>query len=65
VTLLEGTGPGAVGSIIAKLGPIPVLFITATPEACTLSAPPGRILSKPMNRVAIRRAFREMVATGA
>lgn len=62
VKLLEGTGPSAVASILARLGPIPVLFITATPEACSPCAPPGRVLRKPLNRPAIRQAFRELSA---
>lgn len=65
VKLREGTGPAAITSILATLGPIPVLFITATPEACGPCAPPGRILRKPLDRPSVRRAFREMAAAGA
>ena len=43
VKLLTGTGPHAVKTIHEKLGPIPVIFITATPDACRPCNPPGLI----------------------
>ena len=62
VWLLHGTGPLAVESIRQEYGPIPVIFVTATPEACTPCAPPGRIFRKPLDRPAIGAAFRQMRA---
>lgn len=64
VWLLEGTGPCAVEKIRSDFGPIPVIFVTATPEACGPCAPPGKIFRKPMDRLAIGSAFRDMVAAG-
>jgi len=62
VWLHEGTGPHAVASIRRELGTIPVIFVTATPEACTPCAPPGRIFRKPLDHPAIGAAFRQMRA---
>lgn len=62
VKLLEGTGPMAVAIIVARLGPIPVIFITGTPEACTPCNLADPILLKPFDRPAITRAFRQLVA---
>ena len=60
VSLLEGSGPLAVQTIRGELGPIPVIFVTATPEACVPCDPPGQIFRKPMDRPAIGAAFRRM-----
>ncbi|TZG27338.1 response regulator [Sphingomonas montanisoli] len=60
VKLLEGTGPAAVDIIYRERGEIPVLFITATPEACEPCNPPGQILPKPINAARIAIAFRNM-----
>ena len=60
VSLLEGTGPLAVQAIRGELGSIPVIFVTATPEACAPCAPPGQVFRKPMDRPAIGAAFRRM-----
>ena len=60
VSLIEGSGPLAVQEIHAQYGPIPVIFVTATPEACSPCPPPGRIFRKPLDRPAIGAAFREM-----
>ena len=60
VSLLEGTGPLAVQAIRTELGPIPVIFVTTTPEACAPCAPPGHVFRKPMDRPAIGAAFRKM-----
>lgn len=62
VSLLEGTGPLAVESIRVEGGPIPVIFITATPSSCTPCAPPGMVFRKPLNRSAVGAAFEEMLA---
>lgn len=58
VKLARGTGPAAVHAIHKALGPIPVIFITATPEDCQPCNPPGIILGKPLDREAIIKAFR-------
>ena len=60
VALLEGTGPLAVEAIHGELGAIPVIFVTATPEACSPCAPPAQVFRKPMDRPAIGAAFRRM-----
>lgn len=60
VSLLEGTGPLAVQAIHRELGAIPVIFVTATPEACSPCAPPGQVFRKPMDRPAIGAAFRRL-----
>ena len=60
VWLIEGTGPLAVEHIRHELGPIPVIFVTATPEACTPCIPPGMVFRKPLDRPAIGAAFRQM-----
>ncbi|RYG85078.1 MAG: response regulator [Alphaproteobacteria bacterium] len=65
VSLLEGTGPAAVATILTRLGPIPVLFITATPDACIPCAPPGEVLRKPLNPSAIKQAYQELSSPGA
>jgi CheY-like chemotaxis protein len=60
VHLRRGTGPKAVQAIHQLLGEMPVVFITATPEACLPCAPPGRIVPKPIRETDVARAFREM-----
>ncbi len=60
VKLLEGTGPHAVQAIHQKLGKVPVIFITGTPENCTPCAPPGKVLAKPINDRAVAAAFHEL-----
>ena len=60
VASLEATGPLAVQTIHRELGDIPVIFVTATPEACSPCAPPGQVFRKPMNRPAIGAAFRRL-----
>jgi CheY-like chemotaxis protein len=58
VMLREGSGPRAVEAILGEMGPLPVIFITATPDACMPCMPPARILSKPVTDAAVRQAFR-------
>ncbi len=66
VTLVEGTGPLAVAIILDKLGSIPVIFITGTPDACYPCHAESPILTKPFDRMAIARAFHHMMTlTGA
>lgn len=60
VSLLDGTGPLAVEIIREEFGAIPVIFVTATPEACSPCKPPSQVFRKPMDRPAIGAAFRRM-----
>ncbi len=60
ITLKRGTGPLAVQTIHETLGAVPVIFITATPEACFPRDPNVRVFGKPMNEPAIARAFQEL-----
>lgn len=60
VKLRIGTGPRAVEVILAELGPIPVIFLTGTPEACQPCEPPSRILNKPLHEPTIVQHFREL-----
>lgn len=62
VNLLEGTGPAAVAQIHQKLGEVPVIFITATPDMCRPCNPPGVVLVKPVNVRHVAQAFHELMA---
>lgn len=61
VNLLEGTGPEAVAQIHRRLGDVPVIFITATPDVCCPCAPPGIVLVKPVNPRQVAEAFHQLV----
>lgn len=63
VKLLEGTGPAAVAEIHKRFGPIPVIFITGTPEECEPCNPPGSIVRKPFSDEAVVAAFNEATQT--
>lgn len=65
VNLLEGTGPCAVATILGEQGPTPVIFITATPRECEPCDPPSVVLPKPINRMAVIEAFRQLVSSPA
>jgi len=60
VQLAEGTGPLAVRAIFADLGPIPVIFVTGTPEACHPCEPDMVILGKPVEDRKLAATFRAM-----
>lgn len=60
VHLLEGTGPRAVETIQSELGPVPVIFITATPEACIPCDPPSIVMSKPVHSGHLTSHFRQL-----
>lgn len=60
VNLLEGTGPRAVETILQELGPIPVIFITGTPEACVPCDPPHVIMGKPVHPGNLTDTFRQL-----
>jgi CheY-like chemotaxis protein len=61
VKLLEGNGPHAVTMIQERLGTIPVIFVTASPEDCLPCEPPGRILCKPVDRAQFHQAFQDLI----
>jgi hypothetical protein len=58
---MEGSGLKAVNAIHAQAGAIPVIFITATPELCTIKGPHVRVLGKPAAEATIRHTFIEML----
>ncbi len=60
VRLRSGSCMEAVSAIQAALGPIPVVFITASPEECTWSKRPFRVLGKPLAHATIAKAFRDL-----
>lgn len=60
VNLLEGTGPRAVQAILEGLGPIPVIFITGTPEECIPCDPPAVIMGKPVNSGSLTDTFKQL-----
>jgi two-component system, response regulator PdtaR len=51
-----------VALILEELGPLPVIFITATPESCIPCDPPARVFPKPVHELTVVEAFRELVA---
>lgn len=61
VKLRQGTGPLAVSEIHERLGEIPVIFISGTPEECEPSNPPGIVLSKPRQQGALQEAYHRMI----
>ena len=60
VRLIDGTGPRAVAAILAKVGEIPVLFITGTPQECEPCGPNALVLMKPINFMQVRTAFQQI-----
>lgn len=60
VLLREGTGPHAVETILGELGPVPVIFITASPDQCAPRDPAAQILAKPVANGVVREAFRSV-----
>jgi CheY-like chemotaxis protein len=58
VMLREGTGPQAIAVIQGEMGPLPVIFVTATPESCNSCDPPAIVLGKPAIDAKVREAFR-------
>lgn len=58
VILREGTGPRAVETIQGEMGPLPVIFITATPEACVPCERSTPVLAKPVIERVVCDAFR-------
>lgn len=60
VKIIDGTGPEAVVEIRRHLGPLPVIFITGTPEACDPCDYAAAILPKPIVPHLVVNAFREV-----
>jgi CheY-like chemotaxis protein len=58
VMLREGTGPGAVQTILHEMGPVPVIYITGSPDQCTPCEPDTTILAKPVADGVVCAAFR-------
>lgn len=57
VKLIDGTGPLAVKDIHQKIGPVPVIFITATPNECGVCEHAVAVLSKPVTHRVLADAF--------
>ena len=62
VNLARGTGPGAIATIHGRLGKIPVIFITGTPQDCSPCEPSVLVLGKPVNSRAVIAAFHQIRA---
>ena len=60
VQLAAGTGPSAVEAIRERLGPLPVIFVTGTPEACGHCDYAEAILEKPVTAAEVISAFRRV-----
>lgn len=61
VRLKMGTGPEAVQAIHKKLGDIPVIFITSSPNECEPCDPPGEVLGKPIDQAELAASFHRIV----
>ncbi|WP_445193906.1 response regulator [Sphingomonas sp. Tas61C01] len=57
VRLIEGTGPLAVAAICSELGQLPVIYITANPDACEPRAEASAIIAKPIPITTLIRTF--------
>jgi CheY-like chemotaxis protein len=62
VRLLEGTGPAAVQQIHRALGHIPVIFITATPDACENEMRGSPVLMKPVSPHRVAAVFQQIAS---
>ena len=60
VRLRIGTGPDAVRAIRKALGPLPVIFVTGSPEECDMSDASMRVLSKPVQEGVLAKAFLDL-----
>ena len=61
VKLLEGTGPLAVAEIQARIGRVPVMFLTATPAECHPCEVAAVIIAKPFDRFVLKSAFHDLM----
>jgi CheY-like chemotaxis protein len=57
VKLIEGTGPLAIKVIHQEVGPVPIIYITATPDECEPCEHSVAILSKPLTGGVLADAF--------
>ena len=62
IRLLQGTGSRAVEQIRDALGEIPVIFITASPEACQRAISLSIVLLKPVSVRQVVTAFQEVAS---
>lgn len=60
--LHEGTGPSAVHLIRSRLGLIPAMFISGTPDDCIPRHGGDTVFSKPFDRALVRETFGRMLA---
>jgi CheY-like chemotaxis protein len=58
VRLMDGTGPAAVERIRAKVGSIPAIYITGSPEACKSCDP---VLIKPVTTRQVIGTFQQVM----
>jgi len=58
VMLGDSSGVAAVRSISAELGPVPIIFVTATPENCE-GCPSHAVIEKPFDAGTLASAFRD------
>ena len=63
VRLIEGTGPAAVEAIRSRQGPVPTIFLTATPDECEPRDHAVAILPKPFTGRPLATAFARAWAT--
>jgi CheY-like chemotaxis protein len=61
VALPEGDGPHAVEIILHEIGPVPIIFITGTPENCRPCDAHAVVLSKPVSSDKLSRTFHTLV----
>jgi CheY-like chemotaxis protein len=61
IRLLEGTGPRAVSQINDVVGEIPVVFITANPDAVDHPHSPTAVLLKPFSTVEALTIFQRVI----
>lgn len=60
VNLGDGNGPRAVAAIRRAMGDMPVIFITATPDACTQCDYASAVLQKPVSANRLTDEFRRV-----
>lgn len=64
VALAVGTGPAAVEAILLHYGPIPVIFITATPGTHEEVSVPTPVLQKPFASSTLRLMIQDLRKDG-
>lgn len=61
VRLLDGTGPQAVERIRGRIGSVPAIFITGSPEACPSCGSVDPVLIKPVHARQVIGAFQRLM----